>query len=864
MWAWRSSCPGVATLSAPKAWERWGWLAAQGGLIAAAFGLWLPSEGGGFLGLSLARWGLLGLLLGLSVVCAGLAVALKRGRPGAQRLAQAFSQPQALNLILGFSLVLGLVCIYLLLLTAKFTDAFVSARLVRLLPLTVWLVWLAVLSLVWLPRLRPKDGERASEKAAWKPTLWAGLVLLSLAVWMVYTGLGLQPDRTGWDTPGTPLLNTQVTLGWLIALVVAGAVGWANRKFGWRFTRLDALLAVLIWALAAWFWIVQPVLPTYFSVAPTAPNFEFYPNSDAATMDVAAQHLLIGAGLPDVIEKPLYAAFLALLHVVAGQSYASVVNAQILVLALFPALLYLLAKRVHTRFAGLLLAVVVSLREANSLALSGEILVSHSKLLMTDLPAALALAAFTLLLLHWLNKQARNPVWALWVGAALGLMLLLRSQMLIFLPFLALLAFWQAGGGWRPRLQLAAVLLAGFALAALPWLLRNAQRTGQFGYSQPLQMLYMAKQYSLTPELADPGFPPDTPVEDYVRLGSANVRAFVLAHPGEVTRFITAHTLRNEVSSVLALPMRFDLSDRLVTFYNLQPYWQGLEDRLWNECCSLDSYIAETPYWGAWLGDLPSEAWLPLVFNLTVIAVGIGAAWRKLGWLALVPLGLHLLYSVSTALARVSGWRLILPADWVVILFYCVGLTQLTLWLGGFLFGVTPRAEVEPVVEGGKAVPSRQALLAAAALALLAGAAIPLVEMAVPSRYADLDRAAALQRLQAAGLDGETFLRQPDARLYWGRGLYPSHYPAGGGLPSNEADAFSPQPFARLAFRLVGPQVYDQVALPAAVAPAFPHASDVLVLGCAGQGYLRAAAVLFLNEPEAALIAEGPAPFVCD
>lgn len=851
-------------MSAPRVWQNWGWLTAQGGFIAVAFLLFLPSEGSGFLGLSLARWGLLVLLLGLSTACGLLALMLQHGQPFAHRVAQILSQPQVLKGILGVSVVLGVVCVYLVLLTAKFTDAFVSARLVRLLPLVVWLLWLAFLNLLLLPRLRLENKQWPAEKAIWKPALWAGLALFSLAVFMGYSGLGLQPDRTGWDTPGTPVLNTQVAVGWLIALVVAGVLAWANRKLAWRFTRLDAALALLIWALAAGLWIAQPILPTYFSPAPTAPNFEFYPNSDAATVDVAAQHLLIGAGLPDVIEKPLYSTFLALLHVLAGQSYANVVNAQILVLALFPAMLYFVAKRLHTRFAGVLLAAMVTLREVNALALSGDILVSHSKLLMTDLPAALALAAFTLLLLHWLQRQPRNPLWALAVGAALGLMLLLRSQTLIFLPFLMLLAFWQAGGGWRPRLQLAAVLLVGFALAALPWLLRNAQRTGQFGYSQPLQMLYMAKQYSLTPELADPGFPTDTPVEDYVRLGSAHVRAFVLTHPGEVAGFITAHTLRNEVSSLLALPMRFDLSDRLVAFYNLQPYWQGLEGRLWNECCSLDSYVTSTPYWGAWEGDLPSEAWLPLLFNLAVIAVGIGAAWRKLGWLTLVPIGLHLLYSISTALARVSGWRLILPADWVVLLFYCVGLGQLTLWLGGFLFGSQRQAEAQPVAETQSVAPGRRTLLAAAALVLLAGATIPLVELAVPSRYADLDRAAALQRLQAAGLDGEAFLQQPEARLYWGRGLYPSHYPAGGGLPSNEADAFSPQPFARLSFRLVGPQVYDQVALPATIASAFPNASDVLVLGCAREGYMRAAAVLFLNGPEPALIAEGPAPFVCD
>lgn len=159
-------------------------------------------------------------------------------------------------------------------------------------------------------------------------------------------------------------------------------------------------------------------------------------------------------------------------------------------------------------------------------------------------------------------------------------------------------------------------------------------------------------------------------------------------------------------------------------------------------------------------------------------------------------------------------------------------------------------------------------LLTSAALALLAGAAIPLAEYVVPPRYAYMDQAEALRIWQASplagGLDVQTFLQQPGARMYWGRALYPSFHPAGQGLPSNEPGAFTPQPFGRLAFRLLTPELHDHVALPLQRPPAaFPHAADVLVLTCPAEGYQRAAAVLFLDGSAPGLLAAGAEPFTC-
>ena len=769
--------------------------------------------------------------------------------------------------LLVLNILFSVISFYLILLTFKFTDALTQARLERLSPLLLWIFALGLQTLIFAPRLRYGKEWREREKPPRGVLLTAALILSwfgLLVVFLHVTRLDLRPDRTGWDAPGVPLMATQVFMAWSAAILFFIFFIAAERRLGWLSSHLDLIASLVLWLLAVLLWQSQPLTPTYFSPAPRPPNFEYYPYSDAASHDLVAQNLIIGQGFTQVSEKPLYSSFLAVVHLIVGQNYLRVIAVQVAVLALLPAILYLLGAQLHHRFSGILLGLAMILRERNAISLSGQINVSHSKLLMTDLPAALGLALFTLLLIKCFEANRSQLRWPLWVGATLGFLLLLRSQIIIFLPLLLFLAFWQGGKMVRPRLIYSGTLLLGFVFAALPWLLRNYQLTGQVGYSQPLQALYLAKQYSLTPEANDPSFPEDTPSSEYVSLGFAHMVGFVRAYPGEVARFISAHFLHNEVSSMLALPTRFDLADTVVTFYNLRPYWENAEGRLWNECCSLDAYISGTPYWDGWDGVFPVQARLPLIFNLTLISLGISAAWKRMGWLALMPLGLHVAYNLSTAIARVSGWRLILPVDWVLILYYCIGLGQLSLW--GWAYASAARTVVPKKQKASKLPISfnwrNERLPQYSAIIFVVALLLPTAEMLIPNRYVELDRATAIAEWQRSGLTAQTqldpfdFLDQPGAAALVGRALYPRYYVAGMGEPGGQWPAFNPLPFSRLGFVLIGPQG-EQVVLPISAVPAvFPNGADVLVFGCREESYLRAVAVVFSDGLAADLISD--------
>lgn len=853
----------------PDWFRNYFWFAAAEAIGAIGLVFVAPSEGGSAfaLGLSLTRWLLVAGLLALGIAFWVLARRDLLGNTARTRIESALGNPITYAATIAVGLLLSVICFYLILLTFKFTDELIQARLIRLLPVFAWLFLFSIQSLIALPRLKRREEIEFAPRDIWRPFLAALVAFLVVGTLMFLSGFGLHPDRTGWDNPGVPLMATQVLASWLLGVLLYGFLGFIEKRWGWSVRSIDLLAVVALWAVAMWLWIAQPLSPTFFSPAPRAPNFEYYPYSDATTHDLAAQNLLIGDGFTTFIEKPLYSFFLVILHVLVGQNYQSIVTAQIVVLALFPSVLYVLASRLHHRLTGALLAFVVILREANAIALSGEVGVSHSKLLMTDLPTALAISALALLVLRWLQSDHRDLRWPLWVGGSLGLLMLLRSQTIIFLPFLTIIAFWRAGKVWTTRLVYAGLLLLAFALTAVPWMIRNYQNTGQFGYSQPLQAFYLAKQYSLTPENADPGFPENTPVDKYVSLGFARVAQFTAAYPGEVARFITTHFFHNITSSFLALPVRFDLADKVVTFYNLRPYWVGLEDRLWSECCSLDSYIASTPYWDQWDGVLPTEAWLPLLTNIGLVSIGVAAVWKKVRWLAFVPIGAFLFYNISTAIARVSGWRLILPVDWVLILFYCAGIAQIAIWIWQYMFG-TIAQQIERHTSRKPAVWQKQALPLWAAVFLGLGLLLPLAELVIPAQYPEISVAEAAQIWERSdlaaqtGLDLTTFLEQPGADFRWGRALYPRFYTSGTGEPGQGISAYNILPFSRMAFWVIG-AVDDQVALPLGSSTELPNAGEVFVIGCSEDGYFRAAALVFPQNEAPDVLAGDANQFMC-
>ena len=757
-------------------------------------------------------------------------------------------------------------------------DPYVLGYLGRLIPLLLLMGMFGFQNLVLLPLMRYGWSD-LRERISGKLMRTSGLlfvVILLLWALIALTRLGLTPDQIGWDPPGVPVLAVQVWLASLIGLLFLGLDHFVNASKLSRFLLPDVIVSLLIWGAAAFFWSQQPMAPDYFVLTPQEPNFELYPYSDAATHDVLAQRLLIGEGFPGVARKPLYVIFLALLHSLSGQSYEGVALLQVMVIALIPVFIYWLTKSLHHRISGIIAAVLIILREKNAIALSGQMGVSHAKLLMSDLPAALGVVLLTWGIVVWLQKPDSRRIYPMIIGGIFGLLLLVRPQIVVLSPAVLLLIvilFFR-----RPSLGLQnlALMVLGLGLVLGPWLWRSYRLTGEFVINDPAQNAFLTQQYSLTPGYGRVKRLPGEPDGEYTQRVDEYLTNFVKDNPGVVAGFIASHFSHNLVEMIVALPMSPWIVQNPAT--DLFPYWSERGDRLWEDCCSVNAYAGAQPFWDQWQGSLTGEMAFSLAINLVVIAIGLGVAFERRDIVGWVPLGVSLVYILSTSVGRYSGWRLLLPADWAIFIYFAIGLGQIIFWA---LTYITRKFTVssddirrENTWQRISAMPPKGAVSYQSGVALgiflLGLGLVPiLIERFVSPRYTDITKDDALAYFESFP-DAEQFmpvverlLDDDRAVVFEGRALYPRFYESGRGEPGGDWPAFLPRDYSRLGFVVVGPH-QQNIVFPLDKSPAyFPHAADVVVLGCRAEDHISARLVVLTNEDEYTLLHLPKEEFSC-
>ena len=476
--------------------------------------------------------------------------------------------------------------------------------------------------------------------------LTAGILGAFLLVWafMSLTKIGVTPDTAGWGSPGVPTLFYQVLFAWLAGLLFFFLFTLPKSPPTlWQSRAIDGLICLVIWVSAVWTWSNQDVQRSYFLPSPKPPNYEYYPYSDAGFYDYNAQSLLLGYGFMNgqVVPRPLYVLLLAGFHAIAGQDYEQTIYIQTLFLATLPVFLYLLGKTLHSRALGITVAIITIVREVNSILATPWVEVSQSKLFMADLMTTTAVVALAWLTAHWFTNPRRNWTDSLLVGGALGVAALLRTQTLLFLPAIFLVAVFYYWRDWKPLAKTTLLLGTGLSLVILPWLLRNYAKTGGLAFDDPAtQNALVAQRYS-TEISAMPERQPGETQSQYTERLSKSIRQFLISNPGFVAKFVTAHTLNNMVSTVLVLPTQFQIDQRCDTLDLCSPFWISIIEQF----------------------D-PTDR-VMLILNLLIVSFGIASTWRRWRWAGTVPLVFFLVYSLSNAIARNSARRYILPVNWV-------------------------------------------------------------------------------------------------------------------------------------------------------------------------------------------------------
>ena len=663
----------------------------------------------------------------------------------------------------------------------------------------------------------------------WKYCFYiAGGVLAALGIlstWMAWTGVGLVPEKYGWHFPGTPILFSQLFLAWLATLPFVVWEKHIEKKLidfqqaRRSFFSFDLVICLILWLGAFLLWWNEPMMKeSYFTPRPTPPNFEHYPYSDAAFYDQTAQSILIGEGRNnEVVLRPLYIFFLAFLHLIGGQEYFGVILFQTLFLAAMPAFAFLLASRLGGRPAGVITAILIIIREKNAIALTDIIEVTHSKLLLSDVPTMALMVLAVYAFVNWLEKDDEQKYLGVVAGACFGLVALVRSQAQLLLPVLIFGMVFSGGFQLRRATQRTLIFLLGFVLVVTPWVLRNYQVSGRAVIENTeFYIRLFAGGYSEPDDVVD--ILPGESFDEYnARIKSQIVR-YIFNHPLEIGRVYASYFLHNEISSVVYFPLSARLYD-------------------------LRSYVKQMPFWHNSRITFEMQSGLLLSVTLATMVLGLGAAVQRAKFLGAMPLLIHLGYSLSVVPARISGWRYVLPVDWIPQLYYSLGLIQLTAILISLLWNKLPAARPDENHSKYQIRYTRRFWLASLFFFVL-GLSLPVWEGSVPVRYPAMGRIELARIYAPNGLilnDGrrlstsalEEFLEtEPGATVLHGRALYPAYYVRGKFWGDDSPNLVEASQYDRLQFNLIGPNEAF-VYIPLDEAPQyFPHASDVFIVGC--------------------------------
>ena len=648
-----------------------------------------------------------------------------------------------------------------------------------------------------------------------KRTLVVGGIVFALFisawVYIVWSGLGIKPEASGWLTPGTPILAQQILFAWLIgvAFIVFG-------KQLDQYKRTDVVIALIFWAAAGLIWWLEPMRRWgYFTPTPTPPNFEYYPYSDAILHDGFAQTILIGTSRQiDFTVRPLYTLFVALLHTLFGQKFEILIVVQVFILAITPAFIYLLTVKLGGRAAGILAAILVILREKNSIATTNIIEVSHSKLLMSDLPTMMMLTIFMFFLVSWFQDQKNRMYLGVLAGAFLGMAILIRSQAQVIIPIALLGIIVAPKNGWKSIIQKSLVFVISLLVIVAPWVWRNYQVSGRAVVEyQEVYTKFFASSYVTSQE--DLKILPAETIEEYdSRMMSLATQA-IIDNPQKTIKDWFSYFIHNEILSVTYLPMVIQFKE-------------------------IYTYVDEMRFWSFPKEQLPAQILSIFFLTLFIISIGIGTTFDRVGIIAFAPLLMHFVYNFSVTFVHISGWRFILPVDWVPLLYFSVGLVQISI----LLFSLFSKAYSISLPFNFEYMPIRWAKTAMAlALFAIIGVSFPLFESSFPELYPAIPTKQLIERYIPDGFspadgivisasDVESFLEtEPNAVVSYGRALYPAYYEQGQYWGDSRYLTEAKQ-YDRLGFILIGAK-RSNVYIPTKTIPEyFPHASNVFIVGC--------------------------------
>jgi len=502
-------------------------------------------------------------------------------------------------------------------------------------------------------------------------------------------------------------------------------------------------------------------------------------------------------------------------------------------------------------------------------------LTSNTHLLLSEVPTAVGMLLLIYWLVQWLRQPERLTLYPLLTGGVLGLMTLVRHNPWLLLPMVLGLALLVYRRNWRSYLRASLLFLLALVIAIAPWMWRSAQwNKTPFYFMIPLEGSVIPNRYGTVVSTPVPGAPVEQPTAEPAPTTTPADSALMTPQATRTPLPVSVKTLRNLNRSLQRIGNIFNFSSAHF-FHNLFTSALILPTSLVYD----DLEHTLTPpqsYWGAeWQANFSPGEGLLFAINLLMIAIGIGWGWQRFRIAGLAPLAVALTYFMASALARTSGGRYIVPADWVVYFYYVLGLVQFTWWIIGLIFPGRARMQIDPPALASSVKPVvyiRYSVLVLLCFFMI-GYSLKLSDTLLSRVFIKRESktqivenrlpVGSLAQLGVYDSQMQAFLQDPNSVVLVGRVLYPRFYQAGKG----EADQFSQnarRPYPRMVFNLIGYRFNKGVVLSMDKTPDyFPQGGDAVVLGCTGKNGIEAYSVVFLR-PEIKIYRSEPAvPLAC-
>ena len=425
--------------------------------------------------------------------------------------------------------------------------------------------------------------------------------------------------------------------------------------------------------------------------------------------------------------------------------------------------------------------------------------VSTTKYFFADLPTALVCAAYIWTVIRWQKSTGSRSAsrWAFAAGCALGAMVLIRTQsffLILMLLFPLIPMFRKAPKqGFKQALLFGASLMICIA----PWLLRSHRITGQFVFDHPMtQTAEMARSYNF--EGSDLSQLPGENDGDYTQRMTAFIADSMKKHFSTVSGFVLSHFLNSEISNYRLFPLRDQLHSLPELLKSRAAFWEELDN-------------SELSGYNLFFFGLGFLIW----------ALGVSAANRRSPFAGLIPLAAITVFNFSTALGRYSAGRYLIPTDWIIMLYFAVGMADFLCVLYRFFAG-KQKAECG----SGAFAPS---YLSTGICVLLIAAAIPLADRAVPQNFIQDPPEVVKEKLGTMTVECPA-----ENQLYLhALAVYPRYYAAGEGEPESAKQGYAAVDYGRLIFLTLAPDNFGTMEMHLDEPPAyFPDGSEVWLSGC--------------------------------